>query len=175
MTSNRLGRWHRRPVQPTHFRSRTISGLRAPYLRFPEVSGLGDDAFIALVDDPSGATTWLQPGTVRDGRQSILVETPSGPFHVEAVVASGAGQPLTFPIHARSGDCRPGWRRFFGAVTGLLTAGCALWLGAVFWRRLGLHELGKRPATVPPDRELAADYADPRRLKKELESNRTCS
>ena len=127
--------------QPTHFRSRTLSGLGAPYLRFPEVSGLGDDAFIALVDDSSGATTWLQPGTVRDGRQSILVKTPSGPFHVEAVVAAGAGGPLTFAYPREVGRLSAWVETVFGSTTLLLTAGCGLWLGAIFWRRLGLHEL----------------------------------
>ena len=129
------------PGQPAHFRNRTISGLRLPYLRFPEVSGLGDDAFIVLVAEPSGATTWLQPGTVRDGHQSILVKTPSGPFHVEAVVAAGASGPLTFSYPREVGRLSAWVETVFGSVTLLLTAGCSLWLGAVFWRRLGLHEL----------------------------------
>ncbi len=130
------------PGQPAHFRSQVVRGPHAPYLRFPEVSGLGEDAFIALVDETSGATTWLQPTTDHDGHPSALARTPSGPFHVEAVVAAGASHPLTFAYPREVGGLSAWVETVFGSAAWLLTAGGGLWLGVVFWRRLGLHELG---------------------------------
>ncbi len=131
-----------RGTQPVYFRSQTINGLGLPYLRFPEVSDLGSDAFLALVDERTGAATWLQPGTLRAGRQSILVKTPDGPFHVEAVIAAGSDRRVEFSYPRAVGRLSAWVDPVLNSNAWLLSAGCALWLGAVFWRRLGLHELG---------------------------------
>ena len=128
--------------QPVHFRSRTISPLRLPYLRFPEISDLGSGNFVALVDERSGATTWLQPGTLRDGWQSIVVRTPKGPFHVEAVVAADSNRRLAFSYPREVGRLSAWVEPLLDSAELFFAAGCAIWLGAVFWRRLELHTLG---------------------------------
>ena len=127
--------------QPVYIRSRVVRGLTAPYLLFPEVSDLSYDAFIALVDEQSGATTWLQPDVVRNNRQSILVKAPARPFHVEAVVAAGSDQRLTFSYPREVGRLSAWVAPLLNSATLFLTAGFALWLGAVFWRPFGLHAL----------------------------------
>ena len=76
-------------------------------------------------------------------------------------MAAGADHPLTFAYPREVGRLSAWVETVLGAATGLLAAGCGLWLGAVFWRRLGLHELSGK---------LSADYADFRRLKKEVET-----
>ena len=128
--------------QPVYFRSRVVHGSGLPYLRFPMVSDLGGEAFIALVDERSGATTWLQAGTGRDGTQSILVKTPSNPFHVEAVVAAGANRRLAFMDPREVGRLSAWVDPLLDSATLLLCAGAVIWLGAVFWYKIGLHALG---------------------------------
>ena len=132
-----------------HFRSRTISGLRLPYLRFPVISGLGEAAVLALVDERSGAVSPLQPDAPVDGWQQALVKTPTGPFRVEAVLAAGATRPLGFYDPREVGRLSAWVDTVLNASTCLLFAGLALWLGAVFWRRLGLHELRPRWQRAP--------------------------
>ena len=146
-------------AQPVHFRSQTLAGVRLPYLSFPRVSGLGDDAFLALVDERSGAATWLQPGPVRHGVSSVLVKTPAGPFHVEAVVAAGADHALVFAYPREVGWLSAWVEPALDTATWFATAGAALWLGAVFWRRLGLGALGGVRVPLPvltPDRPARA-------------------
>ena len=113
------------------------------------MSDLGDDAFLALVDERAGTTTWLQPGPVRNGASSILVRTPDGPFHVEAVVAAGANRRLAFAYPREVGRLSAWVEPVLDAATLFFTAGGVLWLGAVFWRRLGLGALGGIRVRMP--------------------------
>lgn len=148
--------------QPVHFQSRVIGGLRLPYLCFPAVSDMGSDVFMALVDERSGERTWLQPAAVRNGKQSILVKAPAGPFHVEAVIAAGSTRRLEFSYPREVGRLSAWVETVLDSAESLLCVGFALWLGAVFWRRLGLHALNetggevRSQKTTPPQENPTA-------------------
>ena len=139
--------------QPVYFRSQVVNGSGLPYLRFPLVTGLGDDALIALVDERSGATTWLQPGC------GSILTAPSGPFHVEAALAAGASGRLAFAC-PRDVGCLSAWvDPLLDSAPLLLCAGAASWLGAVFWRRLGLHALAGLRWRLPALARKSTDAA----------------
>jgi hypothetical protein len=122
--------------RPVYFRSRTIASPHLPYLRFPAVSGLGDDAFLALVDDRSDKITWLRENARGSGWHSATVRTPAGPFHVEAVVAAGSNRRLAFSYPREVGWLSAWVDPILDSAVGFLFAGCGIWLGAIFWRRL---------------------------------------
>ena len=156
--------------QPVHFQSHVISDTRLPYLRFYEVSDLGGDAFIGLVEEQSGATTWLQQDGAYKGPQTILVKAPAGPFHVEAVIAAGSNRPLTFSYPREVGMLSAWVEPLLGSSALFLFAGSALWLSAVFWRRLGLHLLGSIRVRLPefPWRKSAAPEGERTRAISEM-------
>jgi hypothetical protein len=126
----------RQDGQPVYFRSRTINGLRLPYLCFPQISSLNGNAFVVLVADDSGKMTWLPQRTALGEWQSLLVKTPAGPFHLEAVLAAGSNQRLAFSFPHEMGWLSAWVGTVLDSAVGLLFAGCGLWLGAIFWPRL---------------------------------------
>ena len=151
-SSERRAGWVLEPSpdhQPVHFRSQVIDGPHLPYLRFPDVGNLGDEGFIALVEERTGATTWLQPGSAGEGWQPILVKTPDGPFHVEAVLAADAERRLAFTEPREVGRLSAWTGPLLNGATLLMGAGLVSWLGAVFWRRLGLNALAEIRLHLP--------------------------
>ncbi len=122
--------------RPVRFRSRTISELRLPYLRFPEISDMGGNAFMALVDERSGEQTRIQENPLRGGSQSVLLRTPAGPFHLEGVIAAGSNRSLAFSDPREVGWLSAWVGVFLESPGSFLLVGSSLWLGACLSARL---------------------------------------
>ncbi len=134
--------------RPTYFRSRTITGLHQFYLRFPVKSSIGDVAAVALVEDRSGAVTWLAPDPQRTGWQWVQVKTPATPFHVEAVIAAGSKWGVIFGNPREVGRLSAWVEPLLDGSIGCLFAGLGVWLAALYWPRsnpLPARQVPRRP------------------------------
>jgi hypothetical protein len=154
--------------RPVYFRSRSIRGLRLPYLCFPAVSGLAKDALIALVDERTGETTWLQANSRSADWQRVLVKTPADAFHVAAVVAAGSRHGLAFSYPREVGWLSAWVDAILDSAVGFLFAGFGLWLGAIFWARLNLDAAVGFWRRAPVD---DVEWADGLRTAKILEGH----
>jgi hypothetical protein len=154
--------------RPVFFRSRTIDAPLLPYLCFPQVSRMDDDTVMALVDERSNQTSWLQRSPGPSDWAPVFVRTPTGPFHVEAVIAARGHRRLAFSLPREVGRLSAWVDPLLNSAVGILFAGLGLWLGALFWKQTGRKTaapIAPRSQTWPaPSPRLNNDLAGTFRL-----------